>query len=272
MKKAKIGLIGAGNMGSALLSGWLAAKAAGAGDIRTYDPDPAKLRAITQRLKVKAAGDNGDLAAWADVIVLAVKPQVMDAVLKEIAPQASPSKLFISIAAGVTIARIEQGLGREVPVVRVMPNTPALIGEGISALAYNGRVKGEGKKRALRLLDAVGETVEVPEKMIDAVTGLSGSGPAYVFVLLEALSDAGVRQGLPRETANRLALWTVRGAAGMALESGRHPGELKDMVTSPGGTTIAGLHALEKGKFRAVLYNAVAAATERSRELGKEKK
>ncbi len=272
MKKAKIGLIGTGNMGSALLAGWLSAKAAGAGDIRLYDPDGEKLRAATGRLKVKAAEDNADLTAWADVIVLAVKPQVMDDVLQEIAPAVTAKKLIISIAAGVTIERIEQGLGKEVPVVRVMPNTPALIGEGISALSFNVRVKGEGKKRALQLLDAVGETVEVPEKMIDAVTGLSGSGPAYIFVLLEALSDAGVRQGLPRETASRLALWTVRGASGMALQSGRHPGELKDMVTSPGGTTIAGLHALEKGKFRAALYNAVAAATERSKELGKEKK
>lgn len=270
MKKAKIGLIGTGNMGSALLSGWLSAKAVVAGDIRVYDPDRAKLQSTTRRFQVQAMGDNGDLTAWADVVVMAVKPQVMDAVLKEIAPAVTAKKLVISIAAGMSIARIEEGIGNKVAVVRVMPNTPALIGEGISALAFNDRVKGAGKKRAMLLLDAVGETVEVPEKMIDAVTGLSGSGPAYVFVLLEALSDAGVRQGLPRETASRLALWTVRGASGMALKSGRHPCELKDMVTSPGGTTIAGLHALEKGKFRAVLYNAVAAATERSRELGKE--
>ncbi|NOY52456.1 MAG: pyrroline-5-carboxylate reductase [Deltaproteobacteria bacterium] len=272
MKKTKIGLIGTGNMGGALLAGWLSAKVASAGDIRVHDPDPEKLRATTGGFKVKAAKDNVELTAWADVVVLAVKPQVIDAVLREIAPAVTAKKLVISIAAGVPIARIEEELASPVSVVRVMPNTPALIGEGVSALAYNGRVKSAGKKTALQLLDAVGETVEVPEKMIDAVTGLSGSGPAYVFVLLEALSDAGVRQGLPRETANRLAVWTVRGAAGMALQSGRHPGELKDMVTSPGGTTIAGLHALEKGKFRAVLSNAVAAATQRSIELGKEKK
>ncbi len=212
-----------------------------------------------------------ELAAWADVIVLAVKPQVIDSVLKEIAPVVTAKKMVISIAAGVPIARIEEGLGGPVPVVRVMPNTPALIGEGISALSFNGRVKEAGKKLALKLLGVAGETVAVPENLMDAVTGLSGSGPAYIFILLEALSDAGVRQGLPRETSNRLALWTVRGAAGLALQSGRRPGELKDMVTSPGGTTIAGLHALEKGGFRAALYNAVAAATKRSIELGKER-
>jgi pyrroline-5-carboxylate reductase len=271
MTRPRIGLIGFGNMGSALVDGWLTSKAARPGEIRIYDSDLEKLREAAKRFGIKAAKDNRDIVSNADVVLFAVKPQVLDEVLQEISSVAGDKTLFISIAAGVPLDRIEKNLGKGVGVVRVMPNAPALIREGISALCANKQVTKEGRKTAGRLLDAVGETVWIKEEMMDAVTGLSGSGPAYIFVLIEALSDAGVRQGLSREVATRLALWTVRGAAGMALESERHPGELKDLVTSPGGTTIAGLHALEKGKFRASLYNAVAAATERSKELGRGK-
>ncbi|PIX85777.1 MAG: pyrroline-5-carboxylate reductase, partial [Nitrospirae bacterium CG_4_10_14_3_um_filter_53_41] len=267
MKRPKIGLIGAGNMGGALLQGWISSSTARPQDILVSDADVEKARHVVRRFKVKAARHNQDLSARSDVILLAVKPQIIDQVLKEIAETIAPRTLLISIAAGVSLFRIEKGIGKKVRAARVMPNTPALIQEGISALSFNSHVTSQDKKLAVRLLNAVGETVVVDEKIMDAVTGLSGSGPAYVFVLIEALSDAGVRQGIPRDVATRLAVQTVRGASGMALKSGRHTGELKDMVTSPGGTTIAGLHALEKGKFRAALYNAVEAATQRSKEL-----
>lgn len=269
MKGPKIGLIGIGNMGSALMHGWLRAETARPEDILIRDAEEEKVRSAVRAFKVRAASDNADLAARSDLIVLAVKPQMITRVLEEIADRVTARTLLISIAAGTPLSRIESGIGKKVRAVRVMPNTPALIGEGISALCFNRHVTAGDKKTAVRLLGAVGETVVVEEKMMDAVTALSGSGPAYVFVLIEALSDAGVRQGLPRETATRLAVQTVRGASGMVLKTGRHTGELKDMVTSPGGTTIAGLHALEKGKFRAALYNAVEAAAEKSRELGK---
>ncbi len=269
MKRPKIGLIGIGNMGSALLHGWLDSSVAKPEDILISDADLAKVRTASRRFKVKAAKSNPDLAARSDLILFAVKPQVMDRVLEETSGAVTSRTLLISIAAGIPISRIEKGIGKKVRAVRVMPNTPALIQEGISALCFNRNVTEKDKKLAVRLLNAVGETVVVQERMMDAVTGLSGSGPAYIFVLIEALSDAGIRQGLPRGVATRLAIQTVRGASGMALKGDHHTGELKDMVTSPGGTTIAGLHALEKGKFRAALFNAVEAATERSKELGK---
>lgn len=256
-------------MGTALLTGWLASGMARPGEIVASDANRAGLKATTKKFGITAAKTNRDLVASAETVVLAVKPQVMDGVLEEIAKVKSRHNLFISIVAGFTLARMEAKLGLDIGAVRVMPNTPALIGEGISALSFNPQVSGEEKKRAMALMGAVGETVEVDEKIMDAVTGLSGSGPAYVYVLIEALSDAGVQQGIPRDVAQRLAAHTVRGASGMVLKGGRHPGELKDMVTSPGGTTIAGLHALEQGGFRATLYDAVAAATTRSRDLGR---
>lgn len=267
-KRPKIGVIGIGNMGNALMQGWFAASVTRPEDVMVSDPDTAKVRVASKDFKVKVARDNAELAARSDLILLAVKPQVMDPVLQEIAQQVTSKTLLISIAAGVPLSRIEKGIGKKVRSVRVMPNTPALIQEGASALCFNAHVTASDRKLAIRLLDAAGQTVVVEEKMMDAVTGLSGSGPAYIFVLIEALSDAGVRQGLPRDVAHKLAVQTVRGASGMVMQSGKHPGELKDMVTSPGGTTIAGLHALEQGKFRAALFNAVEAATQRSKELG----
>ncbi len=269
MQTKTIGLIGCGSMGEALAAGWLQSGLVTPRQILVWDADPEKLAALIRQHKVRRARDNPDLAGRADVLFLAVKPQVVDAVLQEISGAVASRTVLVSIAAGVPIARIESAMGRKLRVVRVMPNTPALIGEGISAVCCNQQVTVRDKQHVLQLLQAVGETVEVVETMMDAVTGLSGSGPAYLFVLIEALSDAGVRQGLPRDVAARLAVWTVRGAAGLVLKTGRHPGELKDMVASPGGTTISGLHALEKGKFRAALYNAVAAATERSAALGR---
>ena len=202
-------------------------------------------------------------------IVLAVKPQSMPQVLAELRPLVGPDHLIISIAAGVTLSAMTDGLGSNRRLVRVMPNTPALLGEGASGYCMGSATKPEDEATVRLCLDAVGRSYRVPEHLLDAVTGLSGSGPAFVYLMIEALSDGGVRVGLPRDIATALAAQTVLGAAKMVLETGLHPGVLKDQVTSPGGTTIAGLHALERGGLRAALMNAVEAATSRSQELGR---
>jgi pyrroline-5-carboxylate reductase len=212
---------------------------------------------------------NSEAAREANIIILCVKPQVVERVLVEIAPVVDDTKLVISIAAGIVISRIEKALKDGSRVVRVMPNTPALVLAGAAALAGGKNATSGDLALTQSIFNSVGRAVIVEEKLMDAVTGLSGSGPAYVFMIIDALSDAGVKAGLPRQLALELAAQTVYGAARMVLETKEHPGKLRDMVTSPGGTTIEGLHALEKGKLRATLMNAVEAATARSRELGK---
>jgi pyrroline-5-carboxylate reductase len=205
----------------------------------------------------------------ADVIVLAVKPQSMPAVLQELKPLLGGEHLVISIAAGVTLASLTAALGQERRLVRVMPNTPSLVGKGASGFALGGAATADDGALVEKLLSTVGIAVQLPERLLDAVTGLSGSGPAYAFQMIEALSDGGVCVGLPRDVATRLAAQTLLGAAEMVLATGQHPAALKDAVASPGGTTIAGLHALEQSGVRAALINAVVAATERSQELGR---
>ena len=221
---------------------------------------------------VKITDDNCELAKKCDILLLAVKPQAVKEVLKGIADQVDDKKLVISIAAGIPIETIAKQLSpngnKKLGVVRTMPNTPALVHEGVTALAVNNNVSASDLKVAHRIFEAVGKTVDVSESHLDAVTGLSGSGPAYIFMIIEALSDAGVKVGLSRDVANTLTLQTVLGSAKLALESGKHPGELKDQVTSPGGTTISGLHTLEKGGLRTTLMNAVEEATKRSQVLG----
>ena len=205
----------------------------------------------------------------ANVVVLAVKPQVLPEVLAEIAPAASPDRLFISVAAGITCETIESALGGTATVVRAMPNTPALVQAGATVLAPGQHAGQADLDLARCIFEAVGIVEVLTESQMNAVTGLSGSGPAYVFVILESLADAGVKVGLPRPIALKLAAQTVMGAAKLLLDTNGHPGQLKDMVTSPGGTTIAGLHALEQGGLRTTLISAVEAATQRALELGK---
>ena len=204
----------------------------------------------------------------ADIVFLAVKPQVMKSALAALDPLTSSSSLIVSIAAGVTISTLESELPPGTRLIRVMPNTPCLIGRGACGLSRGACATADDEKVVTELLETVGLVENVPEKLLDAVTGLSGSGPAYVFQIIEALSDGGVKAGLPRDVATRLAAQTVAGAAGMVLQTGEHPAALKDAVTSPGGTTIAGVHEMEKAGVRAALMNAVAAATRRSQELG----
>lgn len=265
----RVALVGGGNMAEAMLRGFLAARLVAPDDLWVSDVREDRLAYLAKAYCVRTAPSNAEVARQADIVLLAVKPQVVRPVLDGLADVVADDTLIISIMGGIPTAAIAERFPRPVRVVRVMPNTPALILEGVSALACGAQATAQDLETAKRLFEAVGKVVVVDESLMDAVTGLSGSGPAYVFVMIEALADAGVKVGLPRDVAQFLAAQTVRGAACMVLETGKHPGELKDMVASPGGTTIAGLHALEQGGLRAALMNAVEAATIRSRELGK---
>jgi pyrroline-5-carboxylate reductase len=268
LRNAKIALIGAGNMAEALVSGMLKARLTDPKNIHATDVDPSRLERFYSLYNIR--GDSNNLAATqsADIIILAIKPQAMDEVLEEIKSVAASPRLFITVAAGYPIARVLSHLNPQAAVIRAMPNTPAIILEGVTALATGPGVSSDQNQMAIDIFEAVGRTVQIEEGLLDAVTGLSGSGPAYVYVMIEALADGGVRMGIPRQVAQTLAAQTLMGTAKMVLEMGDHPGALKDRVASPGGTTIAGLHKLEQGRLRATLMNAVEAATRRSQELG----
>jgi pyrroline-5-carboxylate reductase len=264
----KIAFLGGGNVAEALIKGMISADVARPDQVTVTDVSSARLTFLQRKYNVTVLARNPEAVREADVALLCVKPQVMDAVLAEIAPVADPTKLVISVAAGVTIERVEKALPGGPRVVRVMPNTPALVLAGAAGIAAGKRATDADLALAQEIFGAVGTAAVVDEKLMDAVTGLSGSGPAYVFTVIEALADGGVKMGIPRPLAMALAVQTVLGSARMVIETKEHPAKLRDMVTSPGGTTIAGMHELEKGKLRAVLMNAVEAATKRSRELG----
>ncbi len=263
-----IGFLGAGKMATALARGFAVKKLVAPAQLIASDPFEPARRAFASETGGQATDSNAAVVAQSTVIFLAVKPNQVDDALHSIREAWRPEHLLISIAAGVTIQQLEAALGAGARVVRVMPNTPALVGESASAFALGKSTRPGDGELVNRLLSAVGLACEVKESLLDAVTGLSGSGPAYVYQFIEALSDGGVAAGLPRDLATRLAAQTVLGAAKMVLETGQHPGALKDMVASPGGTTIEGLHELEKGGFRGTVMNAVRAATAKSKVLG----
>ncbi|HTU24123.1 MAG TPA: pyrroline-5-carboxylate reductase [Pirellulales bacterium] len=265
----KIGFVGAGQMARALAGGFVSAGLVAPQDILAADPDPAALDGFGQTVAGFArCGSNAEVAKGADLLVLAVKPQQVGVALAEVASAVNGRHLVVSIAAGIRLATLAAGLPAGVRLVRVMPNTPALVGESASGYALGTAATPADAQEVQRLLESVGQAFRVEEKLLDAVTGLAGSGPAFVYVMIEALSDGGVRMGLQREVALALAAQTVKGAAEMVLISGEHPAVLKDKVTSPGGTTIAGLAALEQGGLRSSLIAAVEAASRRSIELG----
>lgn len=256
-------------MATALAQGLRRAGLASPETLLASDPMPEALERFASITGGRTTTDNRQVVGQQDVVFLAVKPQQVGAALDEMRAEVGPKKLVVSIAAGVRLATLAQGLGNAaVPLVRVMPNTPCLVGQGASAYCLGSHATEQHGRLVKQMLEAVGIAFQVEEKLLDAVTGLSGSGPAFVYVMIEALSDGGVRMGLPRNVATALAAQTVRGAAEMVLRTGDHPGVLKDRVTSPGGTTIAGLQALEIGGLRAALMAAVEAATRRSSELG----
>lgn len=264
----KLGFIGCGKMAGALVEGVLKAGAFSKGDITVGDKYAAAVKAIVDKHGVQPARDNAEVVAKSDVLLLCVKPADAPDALKAVREQPE-GKLIISILAGVTLASLQKAAGDKARIVRVMPNTPALIHKGAAAYSPGHSATAEDAKVTEKIFSSVGSAYLVKEELLDVVTGLSGSGPAYIYVVVEALADAGVLMGLPRDLALKLAAQTVTGAADMVLQTGLHPAQLKDQVTSPGGTTIAGLEALEAAGIRSAFLSAVRAATERSRELGK---
>ena len=264
----KIGFLGAGKMAGALARGFLNAKLVTAKQLFAADPFDAARKQFAAATGAKTVADNLAAAQAANVLILATKPDQAAAALTEISGAFTKKHLLISIAAGVTLAKLENNLPSTARVIRVMPNTPALAGAGASGYALGRHATAADGELTKKLFSAVGLAMQVKESLLDAVTGLSGSGPAYVYQFIEALSDGGVAAGLPRDIATQLAAQTVLGGAKMVLTTGLHPGALKDQVTSPGGTTIEGIHELEKGKLRATVMNAVRAATEKSKKLG----
>ena len=263
-----IGFLGAGKMATALARGFLQARLVKPHHIIASDVFEKARNSFAQETGAKVASSNLEVLRRAGVLFLCVKPDQVADVLREIKSDFTEKHLLISIAAGVPLARLEAGLPDDARLIRVMPNTPALVGASASAFAVGKNATPGDGQLAQKLFSSVGVAFLVKESLLDAVTGLSGSGPAYVCLILEALSDGGVAAGLPRDIATRLAAQTLLGTARMVLETGLHPGVLKDMVTSPGGTTIEGLHELEKGKVRGALMNAVRAASEKSKKLG----
>jgi pyrroline-5-carboxylate reductase len=269
IKSKRVGFLGAGNMGEAMIKGLTQAGLVPAASIGATDARPDRLDQMTRLYGIRAFADNPALVAESDVIILAVKPQIMAPVLREIAAAVDATKLIISLAAGVLTRTLREHLGKPARLIRVMPNTPALVLEGATAIARAEGLEAGDLEIAQALFGAVGRVVVLDEDHLDAVTGLSGSGPGYIAIVIEALADGGVKMGLDRATAMTLATQTVLGSAKLILETGMHPGQLKDMVASPGGTTIAGIAALEDGGIRRTIISAVERATLRSRELGR---
>ncbi len=268
MLKKRIGFIGAGQMATALAQGWIRKGLVSPENVLASDPLPEARTRFEQATAARTADKNQEVATASGVLVLAVKPQHMAPVLKQLPQFIAAETLVVSIAAGIRIATMSEKLGASVRLIRVMPNTPCLLGQGAFGYCANEAAGEEDIRLVEQLLGAVGIAHRVEEKLMDAVTGLSGSGPAFVYVLIESMADAGVKMGLPRLVALSLAAQTVRGAAEMVLSSGEHPAVLKDRVASPGGTTITGLAALEAGGLRAAMIAAVETATHRSAELG----
>lgn len=264
----KIGFIGAGQMAEALARGFIDKNMVKAENVVATDPSKGRLQVFSD-FGAATADSNTKVVEAVDVLFIAVKPQYVAVVLSEVKGSLKDSHTIVSIAAGVTLQQLKDA-GGDRRLVRVMPNTPCLVGETASAMCLGSKATDTDADLVRTLFSAVGKCFQVDESLLSAVTGLSGSGPAYVFLMIEALSDGGVRAGLPRDVAQSLAAQTVLGSAKMVLDAGKHPGALKDMVTSPAGTTIAGVHELEKGAFRSTVMNAVLAATNRANELSKQ--
>jgi pyrroline-5-carboxylate reductase len=266
-----LGIIGVGKIGSALLKRFISSNVVNEKDIIIYDINKNRLNERSKEFNVVIAKDNISLVKSSRYILIAVIPQVIDTVLQEIGPIISEKQTVISIAAGVSLNHIRKFINKPLGLIRIMTNTPALIGAGATAISHNKNISDEELNYVKNLFQAVGIVQELEEKHLDAVTGLSGSGPAYIFIIIEALADGGVKMGLPRDISLKLAAQTVLGSAKLLLETEKHPGELKDMVATPGGTTITAIHEIESAKLRATLIRAVEAATIKSRYLNSTK-
>jgi pyrroline-5-carboxylate reductase len=269
MRRSRVAVIGAGHIGKALVRGFLDAGKCGKEQLVATIPSDEKARRLGEELGIRVITDNSEACSWADVVVFCVKPQVLASVLKGVADAVDEEKLVVSVAAGIHSEFIEECFGKRVPVVRLMPNVAVLARQGATGMCWGRYAREEDVEYVKDLFSSVGLVMEVSEDLMDAVTGLSGTGPMYIFQVIEGLSDAGVKVGLSREKAHTLAVQTVLGAALMARDLGEHPGRLKDLVTSPAGTAISALHLMERSGFRAILMDAVEEATKRSAELGK---
>lgn len=270
MVRTRIAVLGAGKLGETLIRGLVNAQEVRAADVTVTAGHVARVRDLVTRLRVKGAASNVEAVRGADLVLVCVKPQQVARVLAEIAPHLTPHQLVVSTAASMSTAFIEARLSGSVPVVRAMPNTPAMIGKGMTALCAGRHAKTAHLARARRIFDAVGRTVLVDEQHMDAVTGLSASGPAFIYIIIESLAEAGVKVGLPRTIATELAAQTVFGSGAMVLETGEHPAKLKDEVTTPAGTTIDGILELEDGGLRVTLIKAVVRATQRATQRARE--
>ena len=268
----KLGFIGCGNMAQAMITGILNQKVVSPEELIVSNPHEAKTAKLKEKFGIQTTTDNKEAARWADILVLSVKPQVYPTVIKEIKEEVSMEQIIVTIAAGVSMEATERQFGKETKIVRVMPNTPALVGEGMSGLCCNEYVTEEEFNKVHHIFESFGKAEKITESLMDAVVGVSGSGPAYVYMFIEAMADAGVAQGLPRKQAYTFAAQTVLGSAKMVLETGQHPGELKDAVCSPAGTTIEAVNALEKNGLRNAVIEAVTAAAKKNHELGQTKK
>ncbi len=268
--KKPLGIIGGGNMGEALIAGITQSRLLRPAEILFFEPRPERKEYLEEKFRVRPMKSNKELVSRAFTLILAVKPQSVPEVLKEIAHSLKPHHLLISICAGVPLDYLQSFIPAPVRLIRAMPNTPALIQRGATALAPSPHAQPEDLAAAESIFQAVGITAVVREAQMDAVTGLSGSGPAYVFAAIEALTSGGVKEGLPADVAMKLTTQTVLGSAQLLLDSAKHPATLREQVCTPGGTTMAGLYAMEEGGFRLAMMNAVIAATRRSRELGED--
>lgn len=269
MLNEKIGFIGAGRMAEALVKGILNANLSSADKIIAGDVDEKRCQTLENESKIKTTKENKKVVSESDIIILAVKPNIVGSILQELKDDITSKHLVVSIAAGIPLSFIESLLNEGCRIIRVMPNAPCLVGEAAAGYSLGKNATRDDAELVGTILNAVGKSYLLEEKLLDAVTGLSGSGPAFVYTIIEAFSDGGVKMGLPRDVSTKLAAQTVLGAAKMVLETGLHTGELKDFVTSPGGTTIEGIHALEKGGVRKALIDAVEVATKKSKKLGK---
>ena len=267
LSKKRVVLLGAGKMGGILVKAWLEKKLLSPALTSATVQHEERASALAKKLGIPVGTDNASAARNADIVFLCVKPQAVQGVVEEIRPHVGPDKLVISVAASVPTSHIEKALAGNVPVVRAMPNTPCAIGLGMTALCKGQHAGAQHLEVASALFNVVGRTVVVDEKHMDAVTGLSASGPAYIYIILESLAEAGVKVGLPRDVATLLAAQTTLGAASVVLETGDHPALLKDAVTTPAGCTVAGIMELEEGKLRVTLIKAVVKAAQRAKEL-----
>lgn len=267
----KIGFIGTGNMGSSIIKGILSSKFEKSENINIFDLDKEKVNNLVKEYGVNAVNSEKELAENCDIIILSVKPHIIPVVLKNLSGNVKKDTIILTIAAGISISVIENALGEDKKVVRTMPNTPAQVLSGMTAVTFNKNIENSEKEIIFKLLNSFGKSVEIEEKLMHAYTGISGSLPAYVYMFMEALADGGVLCGMPRNKAYEIVAQTVAGSAKMLLETGKHPGQLKDEVCSPAGTTIEAVRVLENGNFRGNVIEAVVACTEKSKEMAGEK-